>query len=211
VGWCDSDYSPDYGNSTDNYRSTSGWVFTYGGTAVSWRSRRQSLVAQSSTEAEYYAAADAAKEAVHLRRLFSDLGVHCGSVRLMEDNQSCLKQASNACNQEASRHVDVRAHFLREQQRLGNINMVWTPTASQLADQLTKLLPSPAHDAATSRFGVIPPSPNSLMASPTSPVADCTVELTISTKHRSPDDDTPTKNRLVVKGGVMGPRDFCTS
>ena len=82
----------------------------------------------SSAESEYYAAADAAKEAVHLRRVVADLGfpVRRPTV-LKEDNQSCIKQSTAKYDLDASRAVDVRAHFLREQVRLGVLRLDWIP------------------------------------------------------------------------------------
>ena len=59
-GYTDSDYA---GN-TDNRKSTSGYVFTYGGGAISWRSKLQECTTLSTTEAEYITTSDAAKEAI---------------------------------------------------------------------------------------------------------------------------------------------------
>ena len=64
-GYNDSDYT---GN-TDNQKSTSEYVFTYGGGAISWRSKLQECTTLSTTEAEYIAASDVAKEAVWLHCL----------------------------------------------------------------------------------------------------------------------------------------------
>ena len=81
-GYCDSDYAAD----KEKRRSTSGVVFTFGGNTISWRSSLQKVVALSSTEAEYMALTDAAKEAVWLKGLVSELGfpqrsvnIHCDS------------------------------------------------------------------------------------------------------------------------------------
>ena len=52
VVWTDSNYAPNYGTAFDNCRSTSGYVVTHNGTALSWRSRRQRILATSSCEAE---------------------------------------------------------------------------------------------------------------------------------------------------------------
>lgn len=60
--------------------------------SISWKSRRQPTVALSSTESEYMAMSDAAKEAIWLRGLASDLGVKTGATTLCYDNQGagCL-------------------------------------------------------------------------------------------------------------------------
>jgi len=69
TGFTDSDWAGDI----DTRKSTSGYVFMLYGGAVSWKSSRQSVVATSSTEAEYIACSDAAKEALWIRRLSAEI------------------------------------------------------------------------------------------------------------------------------------------
>ncbi|MCO5576788.1 hypothetical protein L7F22_030608 [Adiantum nelumboides] len=70
MGYTNSDYAGDL----DNRMSTSGYVFTMAGGAVSWRSRLQTCVTQSTIEAEYVTASEACKEAIWLGRLVTDFG-----------------------------------------------------------------------------------------------------------------------------------------
>jgi len=157
--YSDASYAPSYGSQYDNYRSTTGWIATVNGTALTWRSRKQSLVAQSSAEAEWYAAGDAAKEAIHLKRLFADLGTpFVGPVPLLIDNQSAIKQAFNNCDLERSRHVAVRSHFLRERTRRGEVGPVWCPGDDNIADQFTKPLGRVKFMDQSSRLGMLPHS-----------------------------------------------------
>ena len=69
-GYVDADMAGD----KDNRRSTTGYVFTIGGTAISWVSKIQSVVALSTTEAEYVAATEASKEMIWLQRFMGELG-----------------------------------------------------------------------------------------------------------------------------------------
>ena len=71
VGFVDSDFAGDL----DKRRSLTGYVFTIGGCAVSWRATLQSIVACSTTDAEYMAISEACKEAIWLRGLYTEL---CG-------------------------------------------------------------------------------------------------------------------------------------
>ena len=71
IGYTNSDFQ----SYIESIKSTSGYVFTLGGGAVSWRSVKQSSIADSTMEAEYIAASEAAKEAVWLKNLLLDLGV----------------------------------------------------------------------------------------------------------------------------------------
>ncbi|KAE8699949.1 hypothetical protein F3Y22_tig00110569pilonHSYRG00219 [Hibiscus syriacus] len=90
-GYVDSDYVGDL----DNRRSTTGYVFTLGGGPICWKSTVQSVVELSTTEAEYMAAAEAAKEALWLTSLVKELGVQQGGVQLLCDNQSAIHLAKN--------------------------------------------------------------------------------------------------------------------
>ena len=86
-GYADSNWASD----VNDRKSTSGYVFTLGSGAVSWSSKKQPTVALSSTEAEYIAGAHAAKEAVWLRLLLSELGQDMSSpTTLHVDNQSAM-------------------------------------------------------------------------------------------------------------------------
>jgi hypothetical protein len=69
TGYTDSDWAGDL----DDRKSTSGYFFKLAGAAVTWSSRKQSLIAQSTTEAEYIGCSEAAREAVWLRHLLRDL------------------------------------------------------------------------------------------------------------------------------------------
>ena len=71
IGYTDSDFQFDI----DSRKSTSGYVFTFEGGAISWRSMKQSSIADSTMEAEYIAASEAAKEAVWLKNFLMDLEV----------------------------------------------------------------------------------------------------------------------------------------
>ena len=152
--WVDADYLPDYGDTTDNYRSTTAWLAIANGTAVSWKSQRQPRLAQSSTESEYYAAADAVKEAARIRALHDDLGYRTGPTTVHEDNQSCIKQSQNPCDREGQKHIDVRAHYLREQTHAGNVVMKYVSTSLQIADCLSKNLPRPAFELHRKAMGL---------------------------------------------------------
>ncbi|KAE8669591.1 hypothetical protein F3Y22_tig00112230pilonHSYRG00138 [Hibiscus syriacus] len=103
VGYVDSDYAGDL----DNRRSTTGYVFTLGGGPICWKSTVQSVVALSTTEAEYMAAAEAAKEALWLTGLVKELGVQQCGVQLLYDNQSAIHLAKNQVYRARTKHIDV--------------------------------------------------------------------------------------------------------
>lgn len=131
-----------YGEDLSTRRSQTGYVFTLGGAAITWKSVLQNTVALSSTEAEYIALTPASQEALYLHNLLQDLcpSMSSGAVTLLEDNQSTIKQASNLLSSERVRHVDIKYHFIKQYVARGDIALQYIPTEDQLADALTKNL-----------------------------------------------------------------------
>lgn len=136
-GYTDSDYAGDL----DSRRSTSGYVFTLAGGAVSWRSRLQTCITQSTTEAEYVAASEACKEAIWLGRLVIDLGIKGETPMLHCDSQSAIQLARNPVFHSKTKHVDVKYHFIREMLEDKQLELVKVHTTDNPADLLTKGLP----------------------------------------------------------------------
>jgi hypothetical protein len=160
VGWTDANNAPNYNAGVNsikyNYRSTSTYIFTCNGTAVTWRSRRQQVLATSSCDSETYAAAAAAKEAVHLRRLLAMAAKcrHLGYVVLLGDNKSSIKAAENGTDKDRSKDIDVSAHFLRERCRIGSICFFYVPDTENVSDVLSKNLHTPLFDKFRAAMGV---------------------------------------------------------
>jgi hypothetical protein len=149
-GFCDASY----GRDVDTRRSTTGYVFTIAGGAVSWSSKRQPTVAASTTEAEYMAASAAAKEALWLRKLLADLGEPVATVSVSCDSNGALSLLHNPVSSERSKHIDVHHHFVRERVALGQVGFTYVNTAVNPADMLTKPLPIVKHSAFCSMVGV---------------------------------------------------------
>ncbi|MCO5583539.1 hypothetical protein L7F22_037450 [Adiantum nelumboides] len=137
MGYTDSDYASDL----DNRRSTSGYVFTMAGGAVSWRSRLQTCVTQSTTEAEYVAALEACKEAIWLDRLVTNFGIKEETPMLHCDSQSAILLARNPGYHSKTNHVDVKYHSIREMVEDKQIQLVKVHTTNNPANLLTKGLP----------------------------------------------------------------------
>ena len=137
-GFTDSDWA---GSPVDR-KSTSGYCFSLGSAMISWSSRKQGSIAQSTAEAEYIAASDASKEAVWLRKLISGLFddkmeatvIHC-------DNQSCIKLSENPVFHDRSKHIEMKYHFIRDMVQRNMIKLQYIATDEQVADILTKPLP----------------------------------------------------------------------
>jgi hypothetical protein len=93
------------------------------------------------------AAFEAAKEAVYLRRLLSELGesTPTACVPLHEDSQACIKIATNPCLAERTKHFDIKYHWLREKVKNGDVKLQYISTHDQLADIFTKGLGERQH------------------------------------------------------------------
>jgi hypothetical protein len=150
-GYADADWASDI----NDRKSTSGYVFTLGGGAISWSSKKQTTVALSSTEAEYIAGAHAAKEAIWLRQLLTELGQDMSfPTTLHVDNQSAIAIARNPEFHKRTKHIDVRYHYLRQVIDNGSLQLKYTPTQEQVADVFTKGLPPASHIKFTGCMGV---------------------------------------------------------
>ncbi|KAJ9541893.1 hypothetical protein OSB04_028399 [Centaurea solstitialis] len=134
----------------DDFRSQSGYVFTLNGGAISWKSSKQDTIADSTTEAEYIAACDAAKEAVWLRNFLSDLRVVASISRPIDifcDNSGAVAQAKEPREHHKSRHVLRKYHLIREIIGRGDVRICKIPTEDNVADPLTKPLARAKHEA----------------------------------------------------------------
>ena len=127
----------------DTWRSTAGYIFFISGGPVSWHSRMQTKVALSSMKAEYMAASAATKEVLWQARLLQQLGMQVDlPITLYEDNKSAIMLADHPGDHRTTKHIDTKVNFAREAQTNGFIKLVYVPTAKQLADGMTKALPS---------------------------------------------------------------------
>ncbi|KAH9779747.1 hypothetical protein KPL71_007827 [Citrus sinensis] len=137
LGYVNSDFAGDL----DKRRSVTGLVFTLCGGAVNWKSTLQSIVALSTTEAEYIALTEAVKEALWLKGLVPELGLEQELVTVNCDSSSAIQLSKNPKYLERTKHVDVRMHFIRDEIRSGVINVIKIPSEVNPADMLTKPLP----------------------------------------------------------------------
>eukprot|EP00253_Pinus_taeda_P017201 PITA_17201 len=93
--------------------STSGYAMSLRSGAISWRSRKQSVLTDSTTEAEYVAAAEATKEIVWLRKILEDLQVkQVQSTPLMIDNTAAIKLAKNPKFHDRTKHINTKYHMI---------------------------------------------------------------------------------------------------
>jgi hypothetical protein len=137
LGYSDSDLAGDI----DSRKSTSGVIFFLGDRAISWQSVKKKVVALSSREAEYIAAATASCQGVWLGRLLGELMNTAASKPLLKiDNKSAISLIKNPVHHDRSKHIDVRFHLIRDHVHRRLIEVEFVRTDEQLGDVLTKPL-----------------------------------------------------------------------
>uniref|UniRef100_A0A2N9I7J4 Uncharacterized protein n=1 Tax=Fagus sylvatica TaxID=28930 RepID=A0A2N9I7J4_FAGSY len=137
--YSDADWA---GDPTDR-RSTTGYCFLLGSSLISWRSKKQSVVARSSTEAEYRALADTTSELLWLRWLLQDLGVSTSSATpIYCDNRSAIQIARNDVFHERTKHIEIDCHLVRHHLLQGSLQLISVSSHDQLADIFTKSHPT---------------------------------------------------------------------
>ena len=109
-GFTDADMAGDL----DGRKSTSGFLFTFAGGVVSWQSKLQKCVVLSTTEAEYIAATEAAKEMLWMKRFVQELGLMQDEYVVFCDSQSAMDLSKNTSYNSRTKHIDVRYHWLRD-------------------------------------------------------------------------------------------------
>ena len=154
LGYSDSDFAGD----VEDRKSTTGVVYFLGNSLVTWASQKQKIVALSSCEAEYVAAAAAAAcQGVWLSRLIADMmGTKETPVKLLMDNMSAIALSRNPVHHDRSKHIDTKYHFIRECIEAGKVEVEHVGTAGQLADIFTKSLGRIKFVEQRSALGVVP-------------------------------------------------------
>lgn len=137
IGYSDSSYNVD----PDDGRSTTGHIFYLGKSPITWCSQKQDTVALSSCEAEFMAGTEAARQAIWLRDLLSEVtGQAREKVTIRIDNQSAIALTKNPVFHGRSKHIHSRYHFIRECVERELIEVEHVPGNEQKADILTKAL-----------------------------------------------------------------------
>jgi hypothetical protein len=139
-------------------KATSGYVFTLGGGAVSWKSCKQTILMRSTMEAELTALDTTTIEVEWLRELLMDLPVvekPIQAILMNCDNQTVIVKVNRSKdNMKSSRHVKRRLKSVRKMRNFGVIALDYIQTAKNLADQFTKGLSRNVIDNASRELGL---------------------------------------------------------
>nr|GEZ81702.1 retrovirus-related Pol polyprotein from transposon TNT 1-94 [Tanacetum cinerariifolium] len=135
-GFSDSDY----GGYLDSGKSTKGYVFTVGGTTVSWMSKIQKWVIMSTTKTEYMAIVEAGKELVWLKNFLEESDRAQTECVLFCDNQSAIHLTKNLVLHCRMKHIKIRYHYIRELVSEGTVSLKKILGEKNPADMFTKVV-----------------------------------------------------------------------
>ncbi|KAL0534517.1 hypothetical protein IC582_028808 [Cucumis melo] len=145
----------DWGGSIDDMRSTLGYYFTLSSGVFSWSLKKQEIVAQSTAEAEFIAATATANQALWLRKILLDLDLEQKkNTEILVDNKAAIAISHNPVFYKKTKHFNIKLFFLREVQKSGEVILVYCKTEDQVADILTKPLPTCKFEFLRSKLGV---------------------------------------------------------
>ncbi|KAJ0948746.1 putative RNA-directed DNA polymerase [Helianthus annuus] len=151
-GYVDSDWA----KCLTSRKSVTGFGIFLGNSLVSWKSKKQSVVARSTAEAEYRAMCSACCEVMWILNLLKELYVECSlPVNLFCDSQSAISIAFNPVFHERTKHFELDLHFLREKISAGVVVPVKVTSEQQLADLFTKGLNGSQHDTLCEMLGML--------------------------------------------------------
>jgi hypothetical protein len=143
-------YSPETAHDADNLLSRTGMVIMYANCPIYWRSSLQTEIALSTAEAEYIALSSALRQVLPLMTMMEEIHsvfpLHIDKpnfvCKVHEDNQSCIKMATGTKFSPRTKHIALKYHHFRSHVKSGRVDISYCPTDLQLADILTKPLPS---------------------------------------------------------------------
>ena len=136
-GYCDSDFAA----RPEDRKSRSVFIFFFHLTPISVFSKLQSVVANSTVEAEIIAANEATREAEAIRSVLVDMGYAPGTIPILEDNSGAISLSSRGLGENRTKHIAVRYHYLVDRCKAGAVCLYKTPSKQNVADYLNKSLP----------------------------------------------------------------------
>ncbi|GKC24680.1 putative ribonuclease H-like domain-containing protein [Tanacetum coccineum] len=130
----DSDYA---GASLDRKSTTGGCQFL-GKILISWQCKKQTIVANSTTEVEYFTAANCCGQVLWIQNQMLDYGFNFMNTKIYIDNESTICIVKNPVFHSKTKHIEIRHHFIRDSYEKRLIQVLKIHTDHNVADLLTK-------------------------------------------------------------------------
>ncbi|GJV61691.1 putative ribonuclease H-like domain-containing protein [Tanacetum coccineum] len=132
--YTDSDYA---GASLDKKSTTGGCQFL-GSRLISWQCKKQIVVANSTTEAEYVAASSCYRQVLWIQNQLLDYGYNFMNTKIFSDNESTICIVKNPMFHSKTKHIEIRHHFIRDSYKKRLIQVIKIYTDHNVADLLIK-------------------------------------------------------------------------
>ena len=146
----------DYARSITDTRSTIEYCVFLGGNLMSWRSKKQSIVARSSAELEFRTMALGICELLWLKIILDDLKIKTkGAIRLSCDNKSAISIAHNPVQHNRTKHIEIDRYFIKEKMDAGLVHIPHVSSEDQVADVFTKGLAAKRFEDLICNLGMV--------------------------------------------------------
>ncbi|GJX96429.1 putative reverse transcriptase, RNA-dependent DNA polymerase [Tanacetum coccineum] len=149
--YSDSDYA---GASLDRKSTTGGCQFLRS-RLISWQCKKQTIVANSTTEAEYVAAANCCGQVLWIQNQMLDYGYNFMNTKIFIDNESTICIVKNPVFHSKTKHIEIRHHFIRDSYEKRLIQVIKIHTDHNVADLLTKALDVSRFQFLTASIGML--------------------------------------------------------
>jgi len=149
----------DWAGNLNDRRSTSDYFTLVGGNLVTWRSKKQKVVALSSAEAEFRGIAKGITEVLWIKKLITEIGFPPQlPSQLKCDNKAAISISENPIQHDRTKHVEVDRHFIKEKIEDSSIELPFVRSEDQLVDILTKVVTSKAFTCVLSKLSIGDPT-----------------------------------------------------
>ncbi|GJW63594.1 putative ribonuclease H-like domain-containing protein [Tanacetum coccineum] len=147
----------DYAGANKDRKSTTGGCQFLGRRLISWQCKKQTIVATSSTEAEYVAAANCCGQVLWIQNQLLDYGYNFMNTKIFIDNQSTICIVKNLVFHQRTKHIEIRHHFIRDANEKKLIQVLKIHTDDNVADLLTKAFDGPRFNHLVVNIGMLNP------------------------------------------------------
>ncbi|GJV32524.1 putative ribonuclease H-like domain-containing protein [Tanacetum coccineum] len=147
----------DYAGANKDRKSTTGGCQFLGRRLISWQCKKQTIVATSSTEAEYVAAANCCGQVLWIQNQLLDYGYNFMNTKIFIDNQSTICIVKNPVFHQRTKHIEIRHHFIRDANEKKLIQVLKIHTDDNVADLLTKAFDGPRFNHLVVNIGMLNP------------------------------------------------------
>ena len=147
----------DYARASLDRKSTTGGCQFLGCRLISWQCKKQTMVATSTTEAEYVAAASCCAQVLWMQNQLLDYGYNFLNTIIYIDNSSTMCIVRNPVQHSKTKHIEIRHHFIRDCNEKGLVKVVKINTDDNFADLLTKGFDVGRFQFLVARIGMLNP------------------------------------------------------